>query len=234
MLTKIQGVLFDLIESALRNLGSVVGVYLRRAYYKRRLKACGSNLRIDCGVFLVNPRYVSLGDHVILDKHVIIIAGPAGDALRTKYVSNRDCETAPGEVIIGSHSHLGIGTIVQGHGGVGIGDYFTSSSRCMIYSLSNDPRRCRSGTVGGVRHDVHYIETPVKIGRNVWLGLQSIVIGNTIGDDVFAKPYSVITKDISENRIVAGSPASEMGSRFEPDPNVRSECFARSVAGSSE
>lgn len=224
-LNKIQRVLFDLTESALRNVGSGVGVYLRRAYYKKRLKACGSDLRIDCGVFLVNIGHISLGDQVILDKHVIITAGPAGDPVRTKSLSNPDCGAAAGEVIIGSHSHLGIGTIVQGHGGVVIGEYFTSSSRSMIYSLSNDARRCRRGTVGGARNEVHYIETPVKIGRNVWLGLQSIVIGNTIDDDVFVKPNSVVVTNIPANQIAVGQPARAIGPRFVFDSSFRSSRF---------
>ena len=72
---RIASVALELLESMLRNVGSIVGVYLREAYYKRRLKACGKNLRIDCGVFLVEPGYISVGDNVCLDKHVIITAG---------------------------------------------------------------------------------------------------------------------------------------------------------------
>lgn len=214
MLLKLGDVMLDLVECSLRNLGSVIGVSLRRLYYKRRLKACGRNLCIDCGVFLVNPRYISLGDNVVIDKHVIMTAGPAGDAARTKRVANPYCEAQLGEIVIGNNCHLGIGTIVQGHGGVSIGDYFTTSSHCKIYSLSNDPQRCLTGTVGGAANDVYYVQSPVKIGQNVWLGLQTIVIGNTIGDNVFLKPNSLVVEDISSNSIASGQPARVTVTRF--------------------
>ena len=214
MVIKIRQALLELLECSLRNLGSSIGVYLRRLYFKRRLKACGRDLRIDCGVFLTNPEYITFGDSVVLDKHVIIIAGPAGNPNQTKRIANASCKVPAGEVKIGSKCHLGIGTIVQGHGGVTIGDFFTSSSRCMIYSFSNDPYRCRTGTVGGATNEVHYVETPVSIGHNVWLGLQSIVVGNTIGDNVFLKPNSVAAKDIDSNQVAEGQPARSIGSRF--------------------
>ena len=119
-------------------------------------------------------------------------------------------------MIIGNDSHLSIGTIVQGHGGVAIGDQFGSSAGCFIYSLSNDPRRCRFGTVGGASNDVHYVETPVKIGRNVWLGLKVIVIGGTIHDDVFVKPNALVfVRDIAANQIAEGQPARAIGPRFQ-------------------
>ena len=222
-MNRIRSAVLELIDSALRHIGSVGGVYLRRVYYQRRLRACGRNLRIDCGVYITNPGFIEVGDNVILDKSVVITAGPAGDAARTRYVPNPDCQAKPGEVMIGSHAHLGIGTIVQGHGGVDIGDYFTTSSHCMIYSLSNDPRRCRSGTVGGASHEVHYIQAPVKIGDNVWLGLHSIMIGNTLGNDVFAKPYSLILMDITDNQIIMGQPARATGPRFGPVPQSSSD-----------
>jgi acetyltransferase-like isoleucine patch superfamily enzyme len=232
-MTRIRFAVLELIDSALRHIGSVAGVSIRRAYYRCRLRNCGRNLRIDCGVYITNPGFISLGDDVILDKGVIIIAGSAGDHARTRHVPNPECRAKPGEVIIGSHAHLGIGTILQGHGGVEIGDDFTSSSHCMIYSLSNDPRRCQSGTVGGASHEVHYIQSPVKIGDNVWLGLHSIMIGNTLGNHVFAKPYSLILTDIADNQIIMGQPAVVTGPRFGPVHQSSSDRTSRNTEGFS-
>ncbi len=204
----------QLFESLIRNLGSIAGLRLRRWYYRVRLKECGKNLNVDCGVYFVNPEYIRLGDNVVLDKNVILIAGPSGDTQRTRCIKNEDSTVTRGEVRVGSWSHIGIGTIIQGHGGVQIDDYFTSSSRCMIYSLSNNPNLCHSGTLGGALNEVHYVETPVRIGRNVWLGLQCIVIGNSIGDNVFMKPNSVVVSNIASNQIAEGNPAKAVGVRF--------------------
>jgi len=216
LIAKLTAPAFELLESVLRNIGSPVGILLRRAYYRVRLKSCGKKVCIDCGVFLTNPQYITLGDNVTLDKHVVITAGPAGHPERTRTVRSSDCVAEPGYVIIGKHSHVGIGTIIQGHGGVVIGEDFTSSSHCTIYSLSNDPKACRHGTVGADGRPVYYVATPTYIGRNVWLGLKVIVVGHTIGDDVFVKACSVVSANLEANSICAGQPAARVGPRF-PD-----------------
>lgn len=49
---------------------------------------------------------------------------------------------------------------------------------------------------------------PINIGSNVWFGSNSIVLpGVTIGDSVVVGAGSVVTKDISSNCVVVGSPA---------------------------
>lgn len=48
---------------------------------------------------------------------------------------------------------------------------------------------------------------PIKIGDNVWLGVNVIVMkGVTIGDNVVIGAGSVVTKDIPANVIAAGNP----------------------------
>lgn len=49
---------------------------------------------------------------------------------------------------------------------------------------------------------------PINIGSNVWFGTNSIVLpGVTIGDGVVVGAGSVVTKDISNDCVVVGSPA---------------------------
>lgn len=48
---------------------------------------------------------------------------------------------------------------------------------------------------------------PVRIGNNVWIGMNAIVLkGVTIGDNSIIGAGSVVTCDIPENVIVAGNP----------------------------
>ena len=48
----------------------------------------------------------------------------------------------------------------------------------------------------------------VKIGNNVFIGVNSIILRNvTIGDNVVIAAGSVVTKDIPSNTLVAGNPA---------------------------
>jgi len=49
---------------------------------------------------------------------------------------------------------------------------------------------------------------PVVIGRNVWIGVRSIIMrGLTIGDNSIVAAGSVVTKSIPPNTLVAGNPA---------------------------
>lgn len=50
--------------------------------------------------------------------------------------------------------------------------------------------------------------TPVKIGRNVWLGDHATVLkGVTIGDNAVVAARAVVTRDVPANVVVAGNPA---------------------------
>jgi acetyltransferase-like isoleucine patch superfamily enzyme len=49
---------------------------------------------------------------------------------------------------------------------------------------------------------------PVKIGNNVWIGMNAIVLkGVTIGDNSIIAAGAVVTKDVPPNTVVAGNPA---------------------------
>ena len=48
---------------------------------------------------------------------------------------------------------------------------------------------------------------PIRIGDNVWIGMNSVILsGVTIGDNVAIAANSVVTKDIPSNVIAAGNP----------------------------
>jgi acetyltransferase-like isoleucine patch superfamily enzyme len=207
VLRRAKAVVLHLVEDLLRPISGPLGVRLRRAYYRRRLKRCGSNLSIAPGVFIDSPEYVAFGDWVGLDRNVIIQAGPSLEAGDVKPVENAQCQAAAGEVVVGDRCHISIGCIVQGHGGIWIGHGFTASAGTCIYSLSNAVRTTKEGSVVGAGCALDRVRTPVAIGNNVWLGLHVVVIGNTIGDDTFIKPMSVVTRDVPGNAIAGGSPA---------------------------
>lgn len=192
--------ILSLIESCLRGIGGRAGRYLRFGYYKLRLRKCGRGVFIDTGVHLINPSRISLEDGVWVDKNVILIAGALPlKAEKVKRIENLSFQGIEGEIHVGAYSHIGLMTVIQGHGGVRLGRYCTTSAGVKIYSLSNDPKKCPTGTM----KDPAYIIHPVEIGENVWLGINVTVLGHTIRDNAFVKSHHLVYSDIPYNRSIS-------------------------------
>ena len=191
--------LCNLVEDALRGLSGPLGVRLRRAWYRKRLSRCGANLRIEPGVHILGTQDIALGDNVWLDRGAVLIAGKPKMTAR---VVNSSEPT--GAMVIGDDCHIGVGCLIQAHGGVVIGDFFTMSAGAKVYSFSNDPAECRKGTTEYGENDPGYRVTPVTIGRNVWIGLDALVIGGRIGDDCFLRPQTIVTGEVPAGCIVDG------------------------------
>ena len=201
-----------LLEDLLRGLSGPLGYRLRQYWYGKRLARCGNNLRIEPGVHIVGADHISLGDNVWLDRGVVLIAGKPRPSVRIVKGSGPE-----GFLEIGSDSHIGIQTVIQAHGTVRVGDCFTTSAGTKIYSFSNDPAECRSGTTEFGRNNPGYRVTPVNIGRNVWLGLDVLIIGGSIGDNCFLRPQTVVTGEIPAGYIVDGPKAELRARRFPED-----------------
>lgn len=201
---------FHLFEDFIRNISGPLGIWIRKLYYSNRFKKCGKKLVISEGVFFDRPSLISIGDNVWIDKQCIFITGK---------VSRKNCihieePINEGEIIIGNNAHIGIRTIMQAHGGITIGDYFTSGADSKLYTLSNDVYKSYTGTHNGNKDELFYTLKPIVIGFNVWLGMQTIIIGGSIGDNVFLKGNSISTNTIQSNSIADGIPASRIRNRF--------------------
>ena len=114
--------------------------------------------------------------------------------------------------------------IQTGKGGnIKIGDRFGASGVSIVSSIGvtiGDDVMCGTNVMIGDRngHEDRYPEwqpEPVKIGNNVWIGMNSIVMrGVSIGDNVIIGANSVVTKDIPSNVIATGSPCKVIRERI--------------------
>jgi len=144
---KILSAIIMVIEGFIRNISGGIGIWLRRIYYTHRFSECGKNIRIDEGVIIQGKKNFKVGENVWIDKYCILLAGQVN-------IPENHCKRIPmnletyneGILEIGSNTHLGIGTIIQAHAGIKIGDNFTTSAGCKLYSLSNDVEECKYGT----------------------------------------------------------------------------------------
>ena len=58
-----------------------------------------------------------------------------------------------------------------------------------------------------LRRDVAQFNIPVRIGDNVWIGANSVVLpGVTIGENSVIGAGSIVTKDIPANVVAVGNP----------------------------
>ncbi len=215
--TKLINQLFPLVESLIRHLSGRLGWKLRAIYYSRRARSCGKNLVIDEGVIIRGIKDIHFGDNVWVDKYCVLMAGRVEIDKKNCIFKQQQLNVEEGIIQIGNNIHIGIGTIIQGHGGVKIGDFFTSSAGAKIYSLSNNYSLSCNGTVGN-NQNMFFIKSKIVIADNVWIGLNSIILGGLINKDSFIAPNSIVMTDVKENSFMLGNPAKKIKDRFKTSP----------------
>lgn len=214
----------DIIISLITNIGGSTGRKLRYIYYRKKFKKCGTNVVIDEGVIISNPSFISIGNNVWIDKYSILIAGKSTLRGVVKSIENKNYNLSEGELVIGNGVHIGSFNIVQAHAGVLIGDCVTTSAGVKIYSLSNYPfneenrkQITYANCFVGDDKIVSYIYSPIVINEGVWIALNCIVLGGTIGKNSFVASNSVVINDIPSNSYAKGNPAIRIKERFFDD-----------------
>jgi len=192
-----------LIESFCRGFSSNgAGHFLRRMYYKKKLKNIGNNVFINTGVIIFTPKNVELGNNIHLDTNVKLEVGDKGS------------------IKIGDHVHIGSNGILQGDGGLKIGNYVGFAANCTIYTVSNyyeDPNNKNKliSASGMAPKDKSYVErAPVVIEDYAWLGVNTTILpGVKIGKAAVIGANSLVTKDIPAFSIAVGCPARVVKNR---------------------
>lgn len=118
-----------------------------------------------------------------------------------------------GDPKIGAGTWIGAFTLIDGSGGLSIGEGCDISSGVHIYTHSS-AKRC----VSGRRYETVDRE-PVSIGDRVFIGANAVInMGVTIGDEAVIGAGAVVTSDVAARSIVAGVPARVIGTVDLADP----------------
>jgi hypothetical protein len=89
------------------------------------------------------------------------------------------------------------GCYIQARNGIEIGHNLRMGPNVGLISSNHDPND----------YDKAVPAAPIRIGNNVWLGMNTVVLpAITIGDNVIIGANSVVTHDIPSNVIAAGNP----------------------------
>lgn len=103
---------------------------------------------------------------------------------------------------IGAGTWIGAFTLIDGSGGLTIGEGCDISSGVHIYTHSS-AMRCVSGRA----YDT-VDRAQVRIGNRVFIGANAVVnMGVTIGDEVIVGAGAVVTDDVPARTVVVGVPA---------------------------
>jgi len=126
-------------------------------------------------------------------------------------VTRSQLGTAPsGRLVLGDHVFINEGVSIFAVRDITIGDW----ARIADFTSIHDTDFHAVSPADAVR------TAPVKIGRNVWLGRNVVVLcGVTIGDNAVVAAGSIVTADVAANTLVGGNPARPIREFAVPDPD---------------
>ncbi len=110
---------------------------------------------------------------------------------------------------VGKTFGINSGAVMDGRGGIKIGDDVMIGPNVVIASSNHDYQQ-HALPMARVDH----VMAPVQIGNDVWIGANAVITpGVTIGDGVVVGAGAVVTKDVDAYCIVGGVPAKVIGHR---------------------
>jgi acetyltransferase-like isoleucine patch superfamily enzyme len=108
-----------------------------------------------------------------------------------------------GSIVTRPNVYLGPYVTIYGHGGVEIGAGTLVSMKATI--LSSNHIIPEQGKI--IREQPDEL-LPTKIGRDVWIGANAVILGGvTIGDGAVIAAGAVVNRDVEAGAVVAGVPA---------------------------
>lgn len=115
-----------------------------------------------------------------------------------------------GQVKVGRACWIGPFTVIDGSGGLEIGDGCTISAGAHIYSHDNIAQTLSGGPIE---------RSPTRLGSRVYVGPNTVIArGVTIGDRVLIGANSLVLADVPSGTKVAGNPARVIG-RVDAEPS---------------
>lgn len=130
-----------------------------------------------------------------------------------------DSSLVLGKVEVGKNCWIGPFTILDGSGGLKIGDFCTVSAGVHIYSHDNVKQTLSSGKLPIERE-------AVSIGNNVYIAPQVVIAkGVSIGNFSVIGTGAFVNKNVKDCQIVVGQPAKVIGEVIVSDSGIDFKYF---------
>lgn len=154
----------------------------------------GGRMQIDRKIKVYKGGNISVGSNLRIFKNCILATHP------------NDIYPSP-SLIIGDGCEIGEGTHITCANGITIGNNFLTGRRCTITDNSHGTSTIEDMKLPPLSRHITS-KGKVKIGNNVWLGDNVVVLpGVNIGDGAIVGASSVVSKDIPSYTIACGNPA---------------------------
>lgn len=109
--------------------------------------------------------------------------------------------TAPRNLHVGDNVHINANALLRAEGGLFIGDNVHISRNLVVYTLNHN----YAGAC--LPYDCDTVEKPVRIERNVWIGINVVVVpGVTIGEGAIVGMGTVVSRDVAPLEVVGSPP----------------------------
>lgn len=167
--------------------------YTEAELFSLGLKRVGGNVKISRFASLYSNDEISIGDNVRIDDFCIL----------------------SGRITLGNNIHIAAGCyLFASDAGIDIDDFSTTSSRVVIYALSDDYSGITMTNPTIPEKFKHIQKEKVIIHRHVIIGTSTVILpGVTIGEGCAIGAMSLVTKSLPQWSICYGIPAKPMKKR---------------------
>lgn len=119
-------------------------------------------------------------------------------------INMSQCILSPPLIRVGNHTHINRGCLIDGRGGIRIGDNVSVSFKVNLMTGSH--------VVDS--DDFAYVTAPIVVEDHAWIGVGATILpGVTVGRGAVVAAGAVVTKDVPDFAIAAGVPARITGRR---------------------
>lgn len=199
------------------------GILLRRQYYSKRLKKCGTDLVVKPGVIITGKEYIEVGNNVMIRENVIIntsIPSKENERRDIKEIGNYTTRDK-GIIKIGSNSRIAFGALLLGYGGIKIGEKCGIGPRAILLSESfhhqgSNRKKVYKYSQGANQEEQCVLRGYIELLDGAGIASNVVVLpGATIGKDSWVSPNSLVRVGgyIEDNVIAKGDPAKPIFNR---------------------